>query len=84
MKVEITTKKELQNPHLEININLEIGSTSIVLKYTCPTCSGYGCHNRGGCDNTIRLEPEDVLHTLGPDNKRILQDLFKTILDGGQ
>jgi hypothetical protein len=82
MKVAITTKRELQNPHLELDINLEAGVSYIVLRHTCPNCSGYGCHNRGGCDDTIKLAPEDVLATLGAEAKPVLEKLFEGILNG--
>jgi hypothetical protein len=83
MKVVITTNKELTNPHLELDINLDAGVSYILLKYTCPNCAGYGCHNRqGGCDNTIKLLPEDVLSTLGAEAKPVLEKLFQTILNG--
>ena len=83
MKVVITTNKELKNPHLELDINLDAGASYIVLKHTCPNCAGYGCHNhQGGCDDTIKLAPEDVLATLGKDAYPVLESLFKKILNG--
>jgi hypothetical protein len=83
MKVEITTKRELKNPHLEIDINLDANVSYIMLKHTCPNCAGYGCHG-SNCDDTIKLQPEEVLTTLGPDARYILKSLFETILNGGQ
>lgn len=83
MKVAITTKRELQNPHLELDINLENGTTRILLRHTCPNCSGYGCRHTGdGCDDIIVLKLEDVLTTLGPDVKPVLESLFSSILNG--
>jgi hypothetical protein len=83
MKIVITTKRELQNPHLELDVDLEKDTARIIIRHLCPKCSGYGCHNRsGGCDNVITLAPEDVLDTLGADAKPVLELLFKTILNG--
>ena len=83
MKVAITTKRELLNPHLEIDINLEAGVVYVVLKHTCGNCAGYGCHNRhGGCDDTIKLTPEEVIPTLGEGALPMLKDLFQRILAG--
>jgi hypothetical protein len=83
MKVTIVTKRELQNPHLELDINLEAGTTFIMIRHTCSTCAGYGCHNRsGGCDDIIKLAPEDVLDTLGAEAKPVLERLFNSILNG--
>jgi hypothetical protein len=82
MKVAITTKKELNDPHLELNINLDAGTMCATLTYTCAKCGGYGCHHSGHCDDHINLEPGDILDTLGEDSKPILQKLFATILAG--
>lgn len=78
MKVCIKTEKQLQDPHLEIDIKLETGTAHIYLKYTCPSCGGYGCHNKA-CDCSIVLKPEDVLSTLGPEALTILTPLFSLI-----
>lgn len=79
MKVTIITKRELQHPHLEIDVNLESGDVYLVIKHTCSNCAGYGCHGRG-CDDTIRLTPDQVLATLGDDARPILERTFKAIL----
>ena len=83
MKVEIITRRELQNPHLELDINLETGLARVLIRHTCPKCSGYGCRHSGdGCDDIITLAPEDVLATLGLEAKPILERLLRTILIG--
>jgi len=83
MKVAITTKKELQNPYLKLYLNLDNGANYIKLTYTCSKCAGYGCRHTGdGCDDNVKLEPEEVLSTLGADAKPILEELFNRILNG--
>jgi len=83
MKVAITTQKELRNPHLELDVNLEKGTLSVALTYECPECAGYGCHGRS-CDDCITLEPENILTTLGPEAKTLLTDLFGRCLSSSR
>lgn len=82
MKVVITKQKNLEDPHLELDINLTKGATSISLTYTCPNCAGYGCrHGSGPCDDSLELAPKDVISTLGESARPMLEKLFKQILN---
>lgn len=78
MKAIITTTKELKNPHLEIDIRLNDGNVFIAIKHTCPNCEGYGCRNQA-CDDTIKLEPKDIIPTLGKDVVSLIDDLYSQI-----
>lgn len=78
-KVAIVTRKELEDPKLQVLINLENGAFEVRLKYTCPHCAGHGCHSRA-CDDEVVLAPEDVISTLGPESKILLTAIFDRIL----
>lgn len=65
MKVSLTTTKELEDPRLEINVQLETGKIDIYLTYTCPKCAGHGCKHGSPCDDSKQLAPEEVVSTLG-------------------
>lgn len=80
MKISITTKQELQNPYLELNINLETGAITSVLRYTCIKCNGDGCINE--CNDSQELAIEDIIKTLGSDSRKLLKQAFDKILDG--
>jgi hypothetical protein len=89
MKVELIERKELQKPALEISIDLESGANIIILQYRCDSCAGYGCHRHGGssgpanCNGgTIKhkLEAKDVLRTLGPEFRPLIEKLYMEIV----
>jgi hypothetical protein len=89
MKVELIERIELTKPKLQISIDLESGVSCIILEYRCGFCAGYGCHNHGGssgpanCFNgtiTHKLESKDVLRTLGPEFKGIMEQLWREVI----
>lgn len=87
MKVAITTTKELVSPELVISINLETNHPTIVLKHTCQKCAGWGCnthsHNNDECNGgtiSVKLEPKDLIKTLGPEFKSIIDCLHQDII----
>lgn len=79
MKVVITTKRDLKDPHLQLDIDLERDILYVTVKHTCTNCAGYGCRN-ASCDDTIRLTPEEVIPTLGEDARPILERALKQLL----
>lgn len=81
MKVTLTKSRDLNDPHLEIDLDLTHAKAHIVLTYTCPKCAGYGCrHGNSPCDDNIPLIPGEVVPTLGPEAKAMLKELFDQIL----
>ena len=83
MKVTFTTHRDLQDPHLELDLDLTKAKASIQLTYTCQKCAGYGCrHGNGPCDDSKQLAPKDVIATLGEEARPMLKELFDQILRG--
>lgn len=87
MKVVITKHQELVSPKLEMYFDLENNHVSVRLISTCSECSGYGCnthrHNNDYCKSgrlIEKLNPEDLVDTLGPDFKNIFQKLSDQVL----
>lgn len=88
MKVQLTKTIEPKKPMLKVSFDLESGTNSIHIEYECPNCAGYGCGRHGGpgtpgCSNgTIRvyLEAKDVLQSLGPDFKPILNEFYSDVV----
>ena len=87
MEVAIVTKKVLECPQLEMEINLETGASYIKLTYRCQKCAGYGCGRHGSagkCDDGIVLKPETVLSTIGEEGSRAIVDVLSRILNKSQ
>lgn len=88
MKFTEIKESTIKDAYLEALINMDSGKASLVLKYTCPKCAGYGCnthvHNNDECSGgTIykKIVPKNLSQSFNLEQQNLILQAIKKLFD---
>lgn len=83
MKLTFINEVEVNDPRINISVDLKSQTSTITLSYTCPRCAGHGCRREDSCNNTgsmsVDLDPSKMDIILTEDVASKLRSIIQNL-----
>jgi len=83
MKLTFIKEVEINDPRINISVDLKSQTATIILSYTCPSCGGHGCRREDRCNNTgsmsVNLDPSKIDIILTEDIASKLRSIIQNL-----
>lgn len=83
MKLTFIKEVEINDPRINISVDLKSQTFKITLSYTCPSCAGHGCRREDKCSNTgsmsVDLDPSKIDIILTEDDASKLRSIIQNL-----